>query len=153
MNIWHVISLLLFILAHITNILVIYVCAQKRLRHTPVFLFMIFESIIDIITLYSFSFGNILHEIFKFNIMENYFGCEFIIFIDYFGSQYSSWLLVCIFLLNYYFNFKKYSNYITQRLDWQQRGIWVFAWSIGLKKLNKNILFLRFFYLEHSFFY
>lgn len=96
---WHIFFVIIFILGHITNSLVILVCSQKRLRKIPIFLFMIFESLGDILSLYSFSFGVVIANLLNLNLPYNYYGCGLVVLIDEFSSQFSAWVLVYFVLL------------------------------------------------------
>ena len=102
------------ILGSIGNLLVIVICARKRLRTNPTFIIIGFNSFASTLGLLGWPFQFFTKYIFEFNMIKsNIYLCKIIFYLGLFPLQWSSWLLVkninaCKFIKFLYFNFVSY---------------------------------------------
>jgi hypothetical protein len=83
------------ILGSIGNLIVIVICARKRLRTNPTFIIIGFNSFASTLGLLGWPFQFFIKYIFEFNMIKsNIYLCKIIFYLGLFPLQWSSWLLV-----------------------------------------------------------
>ena len=92
-------SLFLLIFGTLTSVLNILVCLRRRLRKNNTFVVLIFNSISDSGSLYCWNFDRFINY---FDPRLSYEGtslsfCKFIVWLQFFSLDWSSWLLVSSF--------------------------------------------------------
>lgn len=85
---------LISLIGIIMNIIVLVVCLRQKLRNTPFFLFIVFQTVFDSLNLCGTTAIDFFQGILNIDLLSVPHFCGFFIFLDIFTSQYGSWILV-----------------------------------------------------------
>ena len=91
-------ALFLIVFGTLSSVLNIVVCLRKRLRRVNTFVCLLFISLADIFTLYCWNFDRFINIWFpsqRYETLSLGF-CKFIVFLQFFSLDWSSWLLVLL---------------------------------------------------------
>ena len=97
-----VVSVSLCIIGLLGNSFTFFICLRKRLRKTNTFLLMAILSANDLASLAVWNLDLFLMAFFNFaHEYLSLWWCRISVFVQYYSLQYSAWLLVNSFYLNY----------------------------------------------------
>ncbi len=93
-------SIFLIVYGTISNLLVFSVCMRKRLRQTPLFVYLSFKVICDTVPLYTFGFNPYFLFTFGYNIGDiNIYLCRLATYLTYTVEETAAWLMVILIFL------------------------------------------------------
>ena len=77
------------------NLIALIICLRKNLRMHPFFILTAYGCLADSINIMNWASQSVAKMLFDYElIFESLAGCKIIFFLDFFSSQWSSWILV-----------------------------------------------------------